>query len=326
MTVHAVFGPVPSRRFGRSLGVDVIPRKLCTLDCVYCEVGRTDKRGLARRAYIPTELIVRELREALLAHPDVECVTFSGSGEPTLHEGLGDLIRTAKGLTAVPVVVLTNGTLLWREDVRRDLLQADIVCPSLDAVSEDVFRRIDRPHPRLSAAEIIEGQVAFRREFTGKIWLEILFVQGMNDHDEEVSLLRAAIERINPDKVQINTVVRPPAEPWAHPVPQDRLEAIRAMLGPKAEIIVPTRERSCAPAPLPTDDEIISVVARRPMSAIDVATGLGADPGAVGRRLDALCSSGRLRIVEFSGKRFYALPESTVSEILGSTSESERRN
>jgi wyosine [tRNA(Phe)-imidazoG37] synthetase (radical SAM superfamily) len=311
--VRTVFGPVPSRRFGRSLGVDVIPRKLCTLDCVYCEVGRTDKRGLARREYIPTDLILNDIREALAAHPDIDCVTFSGSGEPTLHAGLGDLLRGTRRVTSVPLVVLTNGTLLWKPDVRDDLMAADIVCPSLDAVSEDVFRRIDRPHPRLTAVQVIEGLVEFRRQFPGKIWLEVLFVQGMNDDDEEVWLLRQAIDRIAPDKVQINTVVRPPAEPWARPVPHERLEQIRTMLGPRAEIISPTRERSCAPAPLPSDQEIINVIARRPMSAADVASGLGIETGPIATALDALVSTGRLRVVEFDGQRFYAVPETGFS-------------
>jgi wyosine [tRNA(Phe)-imidazoG37] synthetase (radical SAM superfamily) len=311
--VRTVFGPVPSRRFGRSLGVDVIPRKLCTLDCVYCEVGRTDKRGLARREYIPNDLILNDLREALAAHPDIDCVTFSGSGEPTLHAGLGELLRATRRLTSAPLVVLTNGTLLWKPDVREDLMAADIVCPSLDAVSEDVFRRIDRPHPRLTAVQIIDGLVEFRRQFSGKIWLEVLFVQGMNDDDEEVWLLRQAIDRIAPDKVQINTVVRPPAEPWARPVPHERLELIRSMLGPRAEIISPTRERSCAPAPLPSDQEIVNVVARRPMSAVDVASGLGVEAGPIVAALDALVSTGRLRVVEFEGQRFYAVPETGFS-------------
>lgn len=313
MSVRTVFGPIPSRRFGRSLGVDVIPRKLCTLDCVYCEVGRTDKRGLARREYIPNDLILKDLSEAIAVHPGIDCVTFSGSGEPTLHAGLGDLLRAARRLTGVPLVVLTNGTLLWKEDVRNDLMAADIVCPSLDAVSEDVFRRIDRPHPRLTAVQIIEGLVEFRRQFPGTMWLEVLFVQGMNDDDEEVWLLRQAIDRIAPDKVQINTVVRPPAEPWAHPVPHERLEQIRSMLGPRAEIISPARERSCAPALLPSDQEILGVVARRPMSAVDVAAGLGADTAPVMSALDALVAAGRLRIVEFEGNRFYAIPETGFS-------------
>ncbi len=309
MSVRTVFGPVPSRRFGRSLGVDIIPRKLCTLDCVYCEVGRTDKRGLARREYLPTELILKDVREAIEAHPSVDCITFSGSGEPTLHSGLGELLRATRQMTKVPLVVLTNGTLLWKEDVRNDLLAADIVCPSLDAVSEDVFRRIDRPHPRLTAVQVIDGLVEFRRKFTGQLWLEVLFVQGMNDDDDEVWLLRQAIDRISPDKVQINTVVRPPAEPWAHPVSHERLEQIRSMLGPRAEIITPARERSCAPAPIPHDEEILGVVARRPMSAADVAAGLGSDLGAIALALDALVAAGRLRIIEFEGSRFYAVPE-----------------
>lgn len=313
MIVRTVFGPVPSRRFGRSLGVDVIPRKLCTLDCVYCEVGRTDKRGLARREHIPTDMILNDLREALVAHPDVDCVTFSGSGEPTLHSGIGDLLRATRRLTSVPLVVLTNGTLLWKPDVRDDLMAADIVCPSLDAVSEDVFRRIDRPHPRLTAVQVIEGLVEFRRQFSGKVWLEVLFVQGMNDDDEEVWLLRQAIDRIAPDKVQINTVVRPPAEPWARPVSHERLEQIRSMLGPRAEIISPARERSCAPATLPSDQEIVNVVARRPMSAVDVASGLGVDAGPITSALDALVTSGRLRVVEFEGQKFYAVPETGFS-------------
>lgn len=300
-----VFGPVTSRRLGRSLGVDIIPRKLCTLDCVYCEVGRTDKRGFARKEYVPTDLILRELEEALRLHTDIDCVTYSGSGEPTLHSRLGELLRKTHTLTSVPVAVLTNGTLLWREDVRAELLHADIVCPSLNAISEDIFRRINRPHPRLNAALVLEGLIAFREMFRGRYFLEILFVQGLNDSEEEVEALRHACDLIRPDRIDINTVVRPPAEPWAKPVPFGRLVEIRNVLGPSADILV-RHDAGCIGRPQEVHEEdIIAMLSRRPMPLQEIAASFAADPDAVQPHLAHLVLRGVVHAVRHGDEEFF---------------------
>jgi wyosine [tRNA(Phe)-imidazoG37] synthetase (radical SAM superfamily) len=234
---HYVFGPVPSRRLGLSLGVDVIPRKLCNLDCIYCEVGRTDKRAMRRMEYLPAAEIVAELRSALEGNPAVDSITFSGSGEPTLNSKIGEIIHAVKQMTNVPVAVITNGTLLYLEDVRHDLLEADIVLPSLDSVTAEMFQKVNRPHPKLMIGSILRGLKLFREEYKGKIWLEILLVKGYNDSDEEILLMKEILQEIKPDKIQLNTVVRPPSESWAQPVSEERMWEIQKMFGAGCEVI-----------------------------------------------------------------------------------------
>jgi wyosine [tRNA(Phe)-imidazoG37] synthetase (radical SAM superfamily) len=231
------FGPVPSRRLGLSLGVDVIPNKLCSLDCVYCEVGVTDKRGLSRKEYFPANEILAEVKEVIAEYPDLDHITISGSGEPTLNLKIGDIIRGIKQMTKVPVAVLTNGTLLNLPEVRRDLMDADIVSPWLDAVSADVFEKVDRPNPKLNIDTIIDGIKAFRQEYKGRMWIEILFVKGMNDHDEEVFKMKQVLDEIKPERIHLNTVIRPPAYAIAQPVGEDRLKEIQKILGERSEIV-----------------------------------------------------------------------------------------
>ena len=231
------FGPVPSRRLGLSLGVDVIPNKLCSLDCVYCEVGVTDKRGLARKEYLPANKILAEVKEVIAEYPNLNHITISGSGEPTLNSKIGNIIRGIKEMTNVPVAVLTNGTLLDNPEVRRDLMDADIVSPSLDAVSADIFQKVDRPNPKLRIDTIIDGIKAFRQEYKGRMWIEILFVKGMNDHDEEIFKMKQVLDEINPEKIHLNTVIRPPAYSIAQPVEENRLKEIQKILGERSEII-----------------------------------------------------------------------------------------
>lgn len=303
--LHTVFGPVPSRRFGRSLGVDVIPKKLCSMDCVYCEVGRTTMRDIIRKEYIPTSWILRELALRLALRPPIDCVTFSGSGEPTLHAGLGHMICMVKGMTDVPVVVLTNGSLLWKEDVRQDLLAADIVSPSLDAVSEDIFRRVDRPHPRLSAVQMIDGMCKFRKEFKGTYLLEMLFVSGINDGDEEVLRLRDAAKRIAPDKIQVNTILRPPAESWAKPVDHERLLKIRDMLGPTAEIIAPTSLKAGVPSMNMSQDDVLALLRRRAMTVDEIAEAANIDRQAAETTLAVLRVAGLATLVDFGGRQYF---------------------
>jgi wyosine [tRNA(Phe)-imidazoG37] synthetase (radical SAM superfamily) len=181
-----LYGPVPSRRLGRSLGIDLVPSKICTYDCVYCQIGRATVKTLLRKEHIPKEDVLDEVKAFLLEKDSsFDHFSLSGSGEPTLHSEIRFIIEGIKALSSVPVAVITNGSLLYDEKVREDLLQADIVLPSLDAVSYEVFMKINRPHPAISAEKVIEGMVAFRKTYKGKIWLEILFCKGVNDSPEE---------------------------------------------------------------------------------------------------------------------------------------------
>ncbi len=268
---HYVFGPIPSRRLGRSLGVDVIPRKLCNLNCIYCEVGRTDKWTMQRSEYCPVKEILEEVEEVLRDHREIDYITFSGAGEPTLHSKLGELIRAVKRMSGLPVAVITNGTLLFLPEVRKDLLEADVVLPSLDAVSPRLFRRINRPHPDLRIEDVIEGLKSFRREFRGQIWLEILLVKGLNDQRSEIEQLRRVVRELQPDKIQLNTVVRPPAEPDAEPVDEAVLRGLCEFFGELCEVIASGRIFS---SPLHLDvsrEDILAVISRRAMTLEQLA-------------------------------------------------------
>lgn len=273
-----IFGPVPSRRLGRSLGVDVIPHKLCNLDCVYCEVGPTDKRAMRRQEYCPADKIIAELKEVLAEETELDTITFSGAGEPTLNSKLGEIIRAAKSLSSVQVAVITNGTLLHLESVRKDLMEADIVLPSLDAVSARMFSLVNRPHPALQIETIIEGLKKFRKEFRGKIWLEILFVKGLNDGPEEVGRLLRVVRDIQPDKVQLNTIVRPPSNAVFEPVREQELYRLRDLFGEHCEVIGISGPRPVTDRHRVNHAEILAALHRRAMTLDELARALGLVP------------------------------------------------
>ena len=222
-----VYGPVPSRRLGFSLGVDVVPYKTCTLDCIYCQIGRTTQKTLDRRPYAQKADILKEVKEVLNRRQQIDYITFSGSGEPTLNSDIGALIKEVKACTSLPVAVLTNGTLLFMEDVQKDLLNADIVLPSLDAASLQVFRRVNRPHHSLKIETILDGLKRFRKLYRGRIWLEIMLIKGFNDNAEELLSIRNAVSEIQPDRVYLNTVVRPPSEIYAKPLRSDEMMIVK---------------------------------------------------------------------------------------------------
>ncbi|MDR2549727.1 MAG: radical SAM protein [Desulfobulbus sp.] len=282
-----IFGPVQSRRLGRSLGIDLFPRKICNLNCVYCEVGPTCSPVTRRAAYSPVRLICEEIDEwcadpGRLAAADV--LTVTAKGEPTLHSGLGEILEHLKARAAKPVAVLTNGTTLADAEVRRDLMAADLVVPSLDAARDEGFARVDRPADSLELGAVIDGLILFSRDFPGKVWLEILLVQGMNDAPEDIAALVAVLGRMRIDRIQLNTVMRPPAEAWAHPLSRARLTAIaqhvRRELGLPVDLpFADPDERTAEPVPAAmTDpamlaairDDILHMVQRRPCTAIDI--------------------------------------------------------
>lgn len=292
-----IFGPVPSRRLGLSLGVDLVPRKFCTLDCVYCQVGRTTNKTVMRGNFVDIPQLQRELQDAAENGPQPDYVTLSGSGEPTLNAQLGEIIEQIRDIVGAPIALITNGTLLTRADVRRDAAMADLVVPSLDAGSRQAFEQINRPAAEagMKLEEIVEGLVAFRGEFRGQIWLEVFFVPGINDDDAEVDLIAAHIQRIKPDRIQLNTAARPTADPDVRAVPPERLQQIAARLGPKAEVIAAYQLRDLENAHTINHQQVLEMIRRRPVTADDIASGLATHHAEVAKALALLLETGRIR-------------------------------
>ena len=228
-----VFGPVNSRRLGVSLGIDIVPYKVCSFNCIYCECGCTTELTGAVKEYLPYNEIIAEVDQVLSKSPILDVVTFSGSGEPTLNSRIGDIIKYIKfNYPEYKIAVLTNSSLLYREDVRRSLLAADIIYPSLDAVSEKIFNKIMRPLPGTSPDSFVDSIVFLRSEFKGKLCLEIFIIEGINDTDDELSLLKEACMKINPDEIHINHLDRPGAEEWVKPTDANNLERVKKYFKP----------------------------------------------------------------------------------------------
>jgi wyosine [tRNA(Phe)-imidazoG37] synthetase (radical SAM superfamily) len=303
--VRHVYGPVPSRRLGFSLGVDIVPFKSCSLSCVYCQLGRTPRKTRRRGKFFDQEEILSQVREALARNQDIDFVTFSGSGEPTLNSSLGTLIRRIKQMTSIPVAVLTNSTLLVRPSVRRALLAADVVVPSLDAATATSFQKVNRPLPSFKVGEVIAGLEKFRREFKGQIWLEVMLVRGINDSPGDIAALKTAISRIKPDRIQLNTVVRPPAERWARPLVAKALEKIRRTLGEKAEVVAEFKKKFQSPTEPDIKSAILSMVERRPVTLKDMAVSLGWSERRLLGHLADLERWGRVSIVRHKGTAYY---------------------
>jgi wyosine [tRNA(Phe)-imidazoG37] synthetase (radical SAM superfamily) len=302
-----VYGPVASRRLGRSLGVDLIPFKTCPYDCIYCQLGATTEHTRMRRRFVPIETIVTEVRTALERHrPDF--ISLAGSGEPTLYEGLGALIEALHGVTDVPVALLTNGALFGDPAVRMEAGRADLVIPSLDAGDENLFAAVNRPVAGLSLEEVVEGLAAFRRAYRGRIWLEVMVTAGLSDGPDAIAAIARQARRLAPDKIQLNTPVRPAAVAGVIPVAPERLEALASAFCPKAEVIAAravSRHREGDPS-MPADSEILALLARRPCKLDDLAEGLAISPNAVLKALERLVAEKRVRRLSGAASAFYA--------------------
>lgn len=303
--IKYVYGPVPSRRLGLSLGIDLTPHKVCDFDCVYCQCGKTTRNTIQRRPYIPARAILSQVRNAIRDRGRVDFLTFSGSGEPTLNSGIGYLINEIKKFTGIPVCVITNGSLLFKPEVRRAIRKADVVMPTLCAASQEVLTRVNRPHPSLKVGKIIQGLAAFRKEFAGQIWLEVMLVRGLNDSLREIRELKQALRRIRPDKVQLNTVVRPPSDRAARPVPRPALRKICKILGPNCEIVADfVKSEGSTPVPGLKKD-IVGMIRRRPETADGILRSLGAKRGEIKEALNALKKDRRIRIVRHRNRVYY---------------------
>jgi len=304
-----IFGPVPSRRLGLSLGVDLVPLKVCTQDCVYCQVGRTTDSRVGRGDFVPIDELLAELKGVLPQVPRPDYVTMSGSGEPTLNVRLGECVDGVRLLTDVPVAIITNGTLLSEADVRRDCAKADLVVPSLDAGDEATFQTINRPARGLTLAGLVNGLVAFRHGFSGQMWLEVFLVAGRNDSDEQIEKIGKLIEQISPDRIHLNTATRPTADGDVRPVAADRLAEIAATLGEGAEVVAGFKAHHVPGQSRITDRQVLAMIRRRPVTAEDIAAGLAAHPNEVAKAVGHLLESGAIRRTERGGRTYFEATE-----------------
>ena len=303
-----LYGPVPSRRLGRSLGIDLVPHKICTYDCIYCQIGDTTEKALVRKEYVPVREIIEEVERFLKeGAPSVDHLSLSGSGEPTLHSHIRSVIEGIKAITSIPVAVITNGSLLYEEEVRQDLLRADIVLPSLDAVSSEVFMKINRPRPGFSVEKVIEGLVEFRKVYRGQIWLEILFCKGINDGKEELLRMKKVVDRIQPDLIHLNTVVRPPSEKWAVPLGQKEMEEIKAFFGKSASIISEFDRHPSMVSEMNIKEEILKILKRRPLSLSDLSKGMGISKNELDRHIKPLVEEGKIQSRLFGDSVYYEI-------------------
>jgi len=245
---------------------------------------------------VKPEEIRRELELTLpILSKTPDYITLSGSGEPALNQNIGDIIHNIKGLTSIPLAVLTNSSFFSLEEVRKALVGADVVIPTLDAVNDVVFQCLNRPHPSLNIQEIVSGLIQFRKEYQGQIWLEVVFCRGINDDKGEIEKLKGVIERIQPDRVQLNTPVRPPAEEFAYPLSTTQLEEIRKQLGEKAEIISEFAASLGEVFDSVNDTEIFNLIKRRPCTTEDISKALGFRMDEVAKHLDHLRKTGAVR-------------------------------
>ncbi len=319
-----LFGPVNSRRLGLSQGIDLLPPKTCNFNCIYCEINKAPQLSCERGEHVPTETILAEI-DTLLQNKervrDLDVFTITASGEPTLHTGIGAIIRHIKDKTNKPVAILTNGSLLHLKEVRDDLFAADIVMPSLDGARPESFRKVNRPAKCVADLEtIIDGIARFSREFSGEVWLEILLVKNINDGPEDIAALKNAIGRIRPARVQLNTVARPPYESFAKPLTSERMEAVKDEIamgfdGP-VDILAGSKEKVSDSGKGREDvfdsdsldqaeEEIIEMLLRRPCTATDIATTLKMDAERTAEILKSMENRGRLTVKIHGGKKYY---------------------
>jgi wyosine [tRNA(Phe)-imidazoG37] synthetase (radical SAM superfamily) len=298
-----IFGPVPSRRLGRSLGIDLVPFKTCTYDCIYCQLGKTNNKTIERKEWAPLDTIIDQLKSKLSSKPDY--ITLSGSGEPTLNSRLEELILRIKYITDIPVAVLTNGSLLWQREVRDALKFADLVVPSLDAGSSRIFQYGNRPHSDISFSKMLDGLLRFRDEYSDKYWLEVFLIAGVTTSDAEINGLANCINSICPDKVQVNTVTRPPAEDFAERVPEKQLKTLATQLYRNVEVIADYGNVHKQQDFSAQRKDVLTLLERRPCSIEDIAAGLGLHRNEVVKYIEELSSEGKIEAKRQNRQIYY---------------------
>ncbi|MBN2713426.1 MAG: radical SAM protein [Planctomycetes bacterium] len=307
-----IFGPVPSRRLGRSLGVDLVPFKRCTFDCIYCQLGRTTNLTMERFPFVSPQAIHDELAKRLINDNYLDFITLSGSGEPTLCKDLGRIISGIKELTDIPVAVLTNGSLLWDKTVRQELMNADLVVPSLDAGSARLCQYINRPCAGFDFEKYVEGLIAFRREFNKPVWVEVFMLFGINSIRADVKEMADIIAKIAPDKVQLNTVARPPAEDFAMSVPENQMRKLAEIFSCPVEIISNQGEIHRGISVVATCDDVLSLLHRRPCTINDIASGIGIHVNEASKYIGELIREGKISSHVVDGKSYYQARQESI--------------
>jgi len=299
------YGPVPSRRLGFSLGIDLIPFKNCSFDCIYCQLGKTTNRTIERKEYLPTDEILKGVKEILKKGDHIDYLTFSGSGEPTLHSKIGYLITELKQMTKIPVAVLTNGSLLFMAEVQEGLSGADVVLPTLCATTQEIFKKINKPIPDITIEKVIRGLISFRKIYKGKIWLEIMLVKSINDRQQEIHKLKEVIEKIVPDRIHLNTVVRPPSEKFALPLSTEELQKVKNILGNDAEIIARTKTKREPAYIIDIEKTIFDIIKRRPVTLDDICSVTGLHRNELIKYLDQLRRDNKIKLTEHNSRNYY---------------------
>lgn len=301
---HYLFGPVPSRRFGQSLGVDLTPYKTCSLDCVFCQLGRTMDKTTLRKAYVPMDAVLSEIKTWLRADGRADYITLSGSGEPTLHAQFGELLAFIYNNSSIPAVLLTNGTLLHQPQVRASACRADVVKISLSAWDQASYERVNRPHSRLRFDQLVEGQIAFRAQFKGRLWMEVFLMEGINSQPEQVRKISALAEKIAPDCIHLNTAVRPPSEDFVMPLSKEKMSALVPLFQARTEVAAafsPVRRRQIRG----NEATILAMLQRRPCTAGQIADGFDMHLNTVSKYLGKLLQSHRIRAERRKTDVFY---------------------
>lgn len=289
------------------MGVDIIPYKTCTLDCLYCECGKTTELTLERKHFVDPQVVLEQVKEAIAGEKYIDYITFSGAGEPTLNIDIGKIISGLKEITNIPVAVLTNGTLFYLEEVRHDLARADLVLPSMDAISPAVFSKINRPHKDLDIDRIIKGLIDFRKEYQGKIWLEVFIAKGINDTPDELEKIYQAAKKINPDKVQLNSLDRPPAYEGIEAVDIERLEqVVEEWKDLRVEITTRTKKREeIVSFSRNMENSILNTIKRRPLTVEDLETLTGKKRAELFKYIDILEKEKKIKAQVIGNKIFY---------------------
>ena len=301
-----VFGPALSRRLGRSLGVDVVPFKTCTYDCVYCQLGPTTVHTLERKAYVPLDEVLDELQRKLDSGVEADYVTIGGSGEPTLYSEIGPLIAAIKSLTSTPVAVLTNGSLLWDPEVRDALNLADVVLPSLDASDAQAFLAVNQPIAAITYERMIAGLESFRKTYAGQIWLEIFLTAPIDPQSAAIDRFIDCIGRIRPDKIHLNTLARPAPGSTAVPVAPDVMHEIARRLGPTAEVIADLSNIMVqTPRLHGSEDDVLALVLRHPCNLEDIAGGLSIPVPEALKHVEHLLEQGKIAAEYRNNIAFY---------------------
>lgn len=299
-----LFGPVPSRRLGRSLGIDLTPCKTCSFDCVFCQLGRTTCLTSERAEYVPTSAVIDELNVWLKNDGEADIITFAGSGEPTLHSGIGEIIAHLKKQTRIPVAVLTNGSLLHLPETRQSVSMADIVKVSLSAWNDESMQAINRPAAGLDFSGLINGERQFRQEFSGRLWMEVFALDGINSSPDQMRQIAEIAKTIAPDRIQLNTAVRPPAESFVKAVAGDKLSELCRLFGDNAEVIA---DFNSATSPKVKADEaaIFEMLQRRPCTAKQIADVFGMHLNEVAKFTGMLLKAGKIASIDRGGDIYY---------------------